>query len=106
MAIDLDLDSLSPQQLAELIAQANQRQQEMQREHAAEVRARLISLARKEGFTIEELFGHIPTRKRTVKPKYRNPLTPNQTWTGRGKQPRWFSAALQAGKKEQELLIG
>jgi DNA-binding protein H-NS len=106
MAIDLDLDSLSPQQLAELIAQASQRQQEMQREHAADVRARVISLARKEGFTIEELFGHIPARKRTVKPKYRNPLAPNQTWTGRGKQPRWFSAALQAGASEQELLIG
>jgi len=105
MAIDLDLDSLSPQQLADLIAQANQRQQEMQREHAAEVRARLVGLAREEGFTIEELFGHIPTRKRTVKPKYRNPLMPNQTWTGRGKQPRWFSAALQAGAREADLRI-
>lgn len=105
MAIELDLDSLTAQQLAELITQANQRQQEMQREHAAEVRARLVNLARKEGFTIEELFGHLPARKRTVKPKYRNPLAPNQTWTGRGKQPRWFSAALQAGMTEQELLI-
>lgn len=105
MAIELDLDSLTAQQLAELITQANQRQQEMQREHAAEVRARLVNIARKEGFTIEELFSHLPTRKRTVKPKYRNPLAPNQTWTGRGKQPRWFSAALQAGAVEEDLLI-
>lgn len=105
MTIDLDLESLNSQQLADLIAQANQRQQEMQREHAAEVRARLIGLARKEGFTIEELFGPMPARKRTVKPKYRNPAAPNQIWTGRGKQPRWFSAALQAGLNESDLLI-
>lgn len=105
MAMELDLDSLTAQQLAELITQANQRQQEMQREHAAEVRARLVAIARKEGFTIEELFGQLPARKRTVKPKYRNPLAPNQTWTGRGKQPRWFSAALQAGTLEEDLLI-
>lgn len=106
MATDLDLDSLSSQQLADLIVQANQRQLEMQREHAADVRARLICLAREEGFTIEELFGQIPARKRTVKPKYRNPLVPNQTWTGRGKQPRWFIAALEAGMREADLRIG
>ncbi len=106
MAIDLNLDSLSSQQLADLIVQANQRQQEMQRERAAEVRTRLIGIAREEGFTIEELFGHLPTREPTVKPKYRNPLVPNQTWTGRGKQPRWFVAALQAGMREADLRIG
>ncbi|MBL8296992.1 MAG: H-NS histone family protein [Rhodanobacteraceae bacterium] len=105
MPIELDLDSLTAQQLAELITLANQRQQEMQREHIAEIRARLIDIARKEGFTIEELFGHLPARKRTVKPKYRNPSAPHQTWSGRGKQPRWFSAALQAGTPEDDLLI-
>ncbi|HSX60939.1 MAG TPA: H-NS histone family protein [Tahibacter sp.] len=101
----IDLDSLTSQQLADLIAQANQRQQEMQREHAAEVRARLVAIARKEGFTIEELFGQFPARKRTVKPKYRNPLAPGETWSGRGKQPRWFSAALSTGLLEEDLLI-
>ena len=40
-----------------------------------------------------------------VFPKYRNPAEPAQTWSGRGKRPRWFNAALAAGKKEKDLLI-
>lgn len=101
----IDLDSLDPKQLSELIHRARLRQDEMQRERAAKVREKLITLARKEGFTIEQLFGARPG-KRPVKPKYRNPAAPDETWTGRGKQPRWFAAALQAGAQEKELLIG
>lgn len=105
MSIDLDLDSLTAPQLADLIFQANQRQQEIRREHAAEVRARLVDLAHKEGFTIEELFGAAASSRRRAKPKFRNPIVPGQTWTGRGKRPRWFSAALLNGLTEDELLI-
>ena len=32
------------------------------------------------------------------------PVDPSQTWTGRGKRPRWYSAALASGKKEKDLL--
>src|SRR6185437_8267701 len=39
-----------------------------------------------------------------VAPKYRNPAG-SETWSGRGKRPRWFLAALKAGKKEKDLLI-
>ena len=31
-----------------------------------------------------------------VFPKYRNPQTPHETWSGRGKQPRWLAAAILA----------
>src|SRR4051794_29248279 len=32
-----------------------------------------------------------------VFPKYRNPQEPSETWSGRGKQPRWLAAALKTG---------
>jgi DNA-binding protein H-NS len=41
-----------------------------------------------------------------VLPKYRNPLTPSETWSGRGKQPRWVVAALESGHKLHEFKIG
>ena len=41
-----------------------------------------------------------------VFPKYRNPDEASETWSGRGKQPRWLSAALKAGHKIEEFLIG
>jgi DNA-binding protein H-NS len=40
-----------------------------------------------------------------VLPKYANPAAPLETWSGRGKQPRWFTAALRSGQKPDELLI-
>jgi len=40
-----------------------------------------------------------------VLPKYRNPKNTSETWSGRGKQPRWLKAQLRAGKKLEELLI-
>ena len=40
-----------------------------------------------------------------VLPKYRNPSAPMETWSGRGKQPRWLAAALRSGRKLEEFLI-
>ena len=39
-----------------------------------------------------------------VLPKYRNPLT-SQTWSGRGKRPRWLVAAVNSGRKIEEFRI-
>jgi DNA-binding protein H-NS len=40
-----------------------------------------------------------------VLPKYRNPKNPAETWSGRGKQPRWLTAQLRSGKKLDHCLI-
>lgn len=40
-----------------------------------------------------------------VFPKYRNPKEPSETWSGRGKRPRWLAAALNNGRKMEEFLI-
>jgi DNA-binding protein H-NS len=40
-----------------------------------------------------------------VFPKYRNPANPAETWSGRGKQPRWIVAQLKLGKKLDYFLI-
>jgi DNA-binding protein H-NS len=40
-----------------------------------------------------------------VLPKYHNPKNPGQTWSGRGKQPRWLAAQLGSGEKLDRFLI-
>jgi DNA-binding protein H-NS len=37
--------------------------------------------------------------------KYRNPDNPADTWSGRGKQPRWLVAQLKSGKKLDQFRI-
>jgi DNA-binding protein H-NS len=40
-----------------------------------------------------------------VFPKYRNPAKPEETWAGRGKQPRWLAAQLRSGKNLDDFRI-
>jgi DNA-binding protein H-NS len=40
-----------------------------------------------------------------VLPKYRNPQNDAETWSGRGKQPRWLRAELRSGKRLSSFLI-
>jgi DNA-binding protein H-NS len=40
-----------------------------------------------------------------VLPKYRNPSAPHETWSGRGKQPRWLVAAIKTGRKIDDFRI-
>jgi DNA-binding protein H-NS len=40
-----------------------------------------------------------------VFPKYRNPDELSETWSGRGKQPRWLVAALKNGQKMEDFVI-
>jgi DNA-binding protein H-NS len=40
-----------------------------------------------------------------VAPKYRNPGDASETWSGRGKKPRWLVAQLKMGRQIDDFLI-
>jgi DNA-binding protein H-NS len=40
-----------------------------------------------------------------VFPKYQNPAVPSETWSGRGKRPRWLVSALKAGGMIEDFRI-
>lgn len=104
----VNLENLNSRELEELIEAAAEQKKRLQKQRLVEVRNRLTALAREEGYTIEELFGSGGVRTkstRTVAPKYRNPDDAGQTWTGRGKRPRWVQAHLDAGKPIEALEI-
>ena len=48
-----------------------------------------------------------PSRRKYPKvlPKYYNPQSPSETWSGRGKRPRWLVAALETGHELDEFKI-
>ena len=107
----IDIKSLHQNQLNDLIQKAQARQQELEKEKITRAREKVLALLKAEGVSFEEVFGGAaaPRGKRrgtgTVAPKYRKPADPEQTWSGRGKRPRWFNDALKAGKKEKDLAI-
>jgi DNA-binding protein H-NS len=105
----INIRNLSHAQLTDLIQRAKTRQDELAREKATKLRAKISAMVKAEGFAIEDVFAGAGTRRgvrRKVAPKDRNPIDPSQSWTGRGKLPRWYSSALAAVKKQKALLIG
>ena len=124
----IDLNSLSTKELSALINEAKKRKTTLaKRKPLLAVRKKLTQIAKVEGYSIPELFGDVvaprgrapksagsdkaATRKprktagAKVAPKYRNPSNSSETWTGRGKQPRWLAAQTGTGRKLEEFLI-
>ncbi|MEO7324098.1 MAG: H-NS histone family protein [Dokdonella sp.] len=112
----INMKGLNAAQLDALIQQADQRKRELRDGGVAKVREKVIAMVKAEGFSLDELFGNTKGKgkgkggaktkvKAKVAPKYRNPADKDQTWSGRGRQPLWFAAAIKAGKTERALLI-
>jgi len=106
------LNKLSAKELAELRAQLEQRQVELQKQTLDALRERVFAMIEKEGLTIDEVLGSKTRGRQTtrktkaeVPKKYRNPKSPHQEWSGRGRQPVWFAEAIASGVKERALLI-
>ncbi|MCD9046824.1 H-NS histone family protein [Luteimonas sp. MHLX1A] len=119
----VDVNTLSPRELEALIKTASKRRTQLRkRKPIAVVRQKVEKMLKAEGYTREELFGasagsaavrtttagRKSTAGRTlgkVPPKYRNPDNTKETWTGRGRQPRWMAALVAEGKKPEDFLI-
>ncbi len=70
------------------------------------VRQKIIDTAKAHGFDIHDLFGKGRKMVGKVAIKYRDPSNPSNTWTGRGRMPRWMTAATKGGKaKKEDFLI-
>lgn len=72
--------------------------------------ARVVTIVKSSGLTLADLSAALKTTKKKsakkattgnkrapAKPKYRNPADSAQTWTGRGRMPKWVEAMHTAG---------
>jgi DNA-binding protein H-NS len=101
------LEKMSYAELAEAEVQIARLKIEKQNAERIAVRQKLTDMAKEHGFEIHELFGKGRKGKgSSVAPKYRDPKNPENTWTGRGRMPRWLTAATKSGKaKREDFLI-
>jgi DNA-binding protein H-NS len=102
----IDLSGLSLKELKALHAQVAREIDGFVERKKRDAVKELEDVAKSLGYSLEELVGTKPTRKRApAKPKYANPANKSETWTGRGRRPRWVEAALKAGKSLDDLAI-
>ncbi len=104
--MSLDLNSMELPELKKLekdVKKAINGFEERKRKAAL---AEVDAVARQHGFTIDQLLDAAPAKARkTIAPKYANPADKSQTWTGRGRKPKWVVAALNSGKSLDDLAI-
>jgi DNA-binding protein H-NS len=102
----MDLNTLSLKELKDLQSQVAKAIAGFEDRRKREALAELEELARAKGFSLAELTGAAPLRKRAPSvPKYANPADKSQTWSGHGRKPGWFSQALAKGKKPESMAI-
>jgi DNA-binding protein H-NS len=113
----VNLKTLSATELQTLIQDASAYLEGARKNLVKDIKAKIDALLQESGLTLDDVYQrraakHTKGSKShlkgsTVAPKYRNPEDPAQTWTGRGRQPAWFAAALKKrGVTEESLLIG
>lgn len=107
----IDLSSYSIEELKELVDKAKNEVATKEQNRVQQVRSQIEQLAGELDMSVEELMRYDGRRKlkSSVKPvgkiKFQNPANPKQTWTGRGKRPRWLQDALDEGANLEDFAL-
>jgi len=106
-----DIKALTYIELSQLEEVVYERMGELEKEQVTKLRDKWKKDAVAHGLTFNDITGGGRKRKRDattrkpVEPKYRNPAKKSETWSGRGRKPKWVESALTSGKKLEDLLI-
>jgi DNA-binding protein H-NS len=81
-----------------------------QQQEVKKAREQILAIARDVGLPVEDLLGNTgakskPGGREKVQPRYQNPADKAQTWTGRGRKPKWIAEGLANGKTLEEFKI-
>jgi DNA-binding protein H-NS len=105
MARSKNIENMSYTELTQMQARIERAKAERQSADRQALRQKLADLAKEHGFDVRELFDG-RKGKGKVAIKYRDPNDAANTWTGRGRMPRWMVAATKGGKaKKEDFLI-
>ena len=100
------VDKMSYAELAQLRTQIDRLMVDKQNAERVALRQKLSDMAKEHGLSLEEVLGKGRKGKGSVAPKYRDPKNSENTWTGRGRMPRWMVAATKGSKaKKEDFLI-
>ena len=106
----MDLNAMSIAELKTLQRDVERAIASYEQRQLAAARAELEARAQELGFSLAQIValekGAAKRARAAVAPKYRNPQNPAETWTGRGRKPRWLTVALTSvGAKLEDFAI-
>ena len=105
----MELEHLSLSELQVFRARVDQEIEKRRMQVRKEGLEKIKSIAAEYGLSADELkslSGNKALSKRgSVAPKYRDPKDSENTWTGRGRKPKWVEAFLNSGGQLEQIAI-
>ncbi len=111
-----NINSMTRKELEKLKANVDKALTRVEKTEMKEALAAAEKAAKAHGFSLAEITGggapaaktiikKTKTTKKPSPPKYANPADKTQTWSGKGRQPEWFKAAMASGKTPDDVAI-
>lgn len=101
----IELKSMNRKELEKLLSDVKKALAAAQARDRRDARKAAEKAAAEFGFALSDLREDTPAKTKPTKsakkpskpskPKYVNPADPSSTWTGKGRQPNWFRAAVE-----------
>ena len=103
----MDIENLSLPELKSLQNDVAIAIADFKKRKRAEALAEVKAVAQAKGFSLDELLGTASTKSKRgpVPAKYADPANPDNTWSGRGRKPKWLVAQLDQGKSVEDFAL-
>jgi DNA-binding protein H-NS len=103
----MDLKILSLEELKQLQNDVAVTIFNFEKRKKADAIAELEALAKSKGFSLNDLFGGDKgaIKKGPVAARYADPNNSDNTWTGRGRKPKWLVEQLANGKSLEDFSL-
>ena len=107
MAKDImnQLEDMSLEELKALHKEVTRAVTSYEERKKQEAREQLEKQAKELGFSLSDLTGKVKTKRTPAAPKYANPENHADTWSGRGRKPKWLEEAIAQGHDMEEFTI-
>ena len=105
---NIDLSGYNLNELKGLQNDVEKAIKQRQEQDVQKAREQILAIAKDAGISVDDLLATSGKKankgsRKKVQPQYQNPKDTSQTWTGRGRQPKWIVEALASGKKLDDL---
>jgi DNA-binding protein H-NS len=116
MRMTIDLKSMTRKELEKHLADVKKALANAQARDRREARKAAEKAAAEFGLSLSDITEDAKPARKAPKPKakkprvksvpkYANPEDPSQTWTGKGRQPNWYRAAIEKGTPAESMQI-
>jgi DNA-binding protein H-NS len=103
---EFDVETLSLKELKSLQKDLAKAISTFEDRQKSDARSKLEVIAKEMGYSLAELVGtEVKPTRAPAAAKYRHPENAALTWSGRGRKPLWFVAALEAGKSPEDMAV-